>query len=753
MEANFTVHAVDGVDIDGIVHTYDTGTGNLVLGADLDQSPYVDMQVAAVMVFDRALSETEQLEVREYLQDKYGITAPGTPIAIDDAATVSASEQVDIDILANDLPVEGVLLPGSIQIVSPPAEGTLALNPTTGVATYAHSGNTTIADSFSYRVANDGGQISRFATVSLTIDNDPPPTTVDDLAETPILATVDIDVLINDTDAFGTIDATSVVVVTQALDGTTAVDSVTGVITYEHTGGTAPSDSFTYTVADDQTQVSAEATVMVTILGNDGAPTANNDSLTLPFGEIRSLAVLFNDTDDVELDLTSVAIVQAPVNGTAIASPTTGEISYAHSGLVPGDTFTYTVADRLGQVSNVATVTVVNLPAGIVGHYEADALVTTDGNGIVTWGDQSGEGNDLTGVGDVQLLANELNGEPVLDFDGTDDSLVRIGGLEGYPQGAANRSVYLVASYEGLGSGGFAYGREQFNRSFGLHVEGTGLLRINGFGGVNDFVSGTTGSGAGWMIQSAVLNNNAVVHAVDGLVVDAFNHAYNTGADQIVLGADLDQNPSVDMQVAAVLVFERALNAAEQQEVLDYLQGKYDVSNSGTPIAFDDTADVVLGEPVVVDVLNNDLDDVPLDSASIAIVTNPANGEVSIDGVTGLVTYSHDGIGGNDSFTYQVTDVLGRESNVATVVVTAGDPPPVTVDDASIVAVSGSIDIDVLANDTAGTAFDLATVTVVSSPLDGTATANPITGEINYLHLGGVAASDSFTYTVADDQA
>ena len=237
-----------------------------------------------------------------------------------------------------------------------------------------------------------------------------------------------------------------------------------------------------------------------------------------------------------------------------------GDITYSHSGLAFGDEFTYVVSDNLGQESNEARVIIENLPGGMVAHYEADALVEEADGSVSVWGDQSGTGNDLTASGDVQLLPDTLNGHAVLDFDGDGDVLARETIGAGMPLGASDRSVYFVVRYEGLGSGGFAYGQHSSNNTFGLQIENEGLLRVNGHGPFNDFVSGVTGTDAGWIIQSVVVGNNDVIHAVDGATIASYSHTYNTLAGPMILGADLDEDPYVDIQVAALLVYDRALS-------------------------------------------------------------------------------------------------------------------------------------------------------------------------------------------------
>src|SRR5690606_7951495 len=109
--------------------------------------------------------------------------------------------------------------------------------------------------------------------------------------------------------------------------------------------------------------------------------------------------------------------------------------------------------------------------------------------------------------------------------------------------------------------------------------------------------------------------------------IDARAHTYNTALNQIVLGAEIDGNPHVDMQVAAVLVYDRALSAAEQVQVQQYLQGKYFEGGGSDqpPVANDDSASVVSGGTVSIDVLTNDSDpDGTLDASTVLVTRDPS---------------------------------------------------------------------------------------------------------------------------------
>jgi hypothetical protein len=212
---------------------------------------------------------------------------------------------------------------------------------------------------------------------------------------------------------------------------------------------------------------------------------------------------------------------------------------------------------------------------------EPDQGLTTNGGAVLSWADQSGLGNDLGSAGDPQLVnATDLNNHQVVDFDGAGDKLERTLTLNGLPTGNADRTVYLLAKYRGVGFGGFAYGKDRCNQAFGTIVNNTGNLTAQGWCGSNDFSSTIAGTGAGWLVQSVVLEAGVLKHYKDGVLIDTQNHTYNTTLSNIVLGAELNNNKFMDMQVASVLVYDRALSIEELQLTQDYLSNKYFADNA-----------------------------------------------------------------------------------------------------------------------------------------------------------------------------
>ena len=173
------------------------------------------------------------------------------------------------------------------------------------------------------------------------------------------------------------------------------------------------------------------------------------------------------------------------------------------------------------------------------------------------------------------------------------------------------------------------------------------------------------------------------------------------------------------------------------------------------PVALDDSAEVLAGQQVSIDVVTNDTDpDGTVDTDSITIVQQPDNGTVSVQ-ATGTVLYTHSGDTNTaDSFTYTVNDNDGLSSNEATVNLTVTQPPnqaPVALDDTVSLASGASASIAVIGNDSdPDGSLDTDSISIVDQPLQGTLTLQN-NGVIVYTHNGGNSTTDSFAYTVADN--
>jgi hypothetical protein len=111
---------------------------------------------------------------------------------------------------------------------------------------------------------------------------------------------------------------------------------------------------------------------------------------------------------------------------------------------------------------------------GLVLQFESETGVLAPGGTVSSWADGSGEGNDLTALGDPQLVAARTpTGRPAVVFDGDGDALERALAtqpLSGLPQRDADRTMFVVADYiapEGVFAGA-VYGDGEPNQTFGL---------------------------------------------------------------------------------------------------------------------------------------------------------------------------------------------------------------------------------------------------------------------------------------------
>ncbi|MEN9213493.1 MAG: DUF4347 domain-containing protein, partial [Thermostichus sp. DG02_4_bins_136] len=129
------------------------------------------------------------------------------------------------------------------------------------------------------------------------------------------------------------------------------------------------------------------------------------------------------------------------------------------------------------------------------------------------------------------------------------------------------------------------------------------------------------------------------------------------------------------------------------------------------PIAKDDIANTSGVTPVVINVLGNDEGvTFDLDPASVFVVTGPSNGTVSVNPLTGEVTYTPNAsFTGMDTFVYKVCDQgfplggIQPTCSEATVTVNVALAPPTANNDTATTPANTPVTISVLANDTAGT--------------------------------------------------
>ncbi len=325
--------------------------------------------------------------------------------------------------------------------------------------------------------------------------------------------------------------------------------------------------------------------------GGNTAPTvaitSPGNGTTVPQGLAVNFAATADDTEDGDLSasLDWVSSLDGAIGGGAGFSTNTLSVgthtitaSVSDSGFFSGsDSITLTV-EAAGSSAPFA--------ADLVLALEADAGVDASGSAVNGWADQSASGNDLLPGGDPTIgTATTPTGIPAISLDGN-DRLERINAsapLTGLPTGGADRTMFVVANY--LGSekwAGASYGTAGPDQAFGLVVRHpTGELALQGYGSGNDLISGELGIGAGWLVQSGVVSGTTGTLFKDGAQIGQYTNNFNTGNNRIVIGQELGGLGYVTMDVAAVLVYDRALDAGERAQVESYLQAKYLTGGGG----------------------------------------------------------------------------------------------------------------------------------------------------------------------------
>ncbi|MDQ7085008.1 MAG: Ig-like domain-containing protein [Sulfurovum sp.] len=190
------------------------------------------------------------------------------PEASDDTASLISGNSVEIMVLSNDSASTGKTLNVStVSIVDDVSEGATVVNDS-GSISYTSDGVFIGTETFTYQVEDSKGTVSNIATVTITIQTSSSlniiPTASNDTATTTSGTKVNIIVLSNDSDSDGTLDSSSVAIVTDSANGV-AVVNTTGTIDYTPNGSFIGTDTFSYQVKDDEGSASNVATVTITV--------------------------------------------------------------------------------------------------------------------------------------------------------------------------------------------------------------------------------------------------------------------------------------------------------------------------------------------------------------------------------------------------------------------------------------------------------------------------------------------------------
>ncbi|BBY52055.1 hypothetical protein MARA_55230 [Mycolicibacterium arabiense] len=293
-----------------------------------------------------------------------GQTAVGTvtvnvvnqaPYAIDDDYVVPQDSTLtvtpDRGLLANDGDLDGDDI--GVVSVGPPQHGTVTFT-ADGAFVYTPDEGYVGIDEFTYTIA-DGPQTQATGTITVQVTAVAPLVATDDVFTGDRDQPLQFDPTLNDFNPENTIAVVGIV--TKPASGSVVVGA-DGVFTYTPSTGFVGTDQFVYQITDGTR--TANATVTITIVVGNQAPIAQNDTITVPWGQQVLIDVLANDVDP-DGDYVYVSDYGTPRNGDT-GGARGGAIEYTpDADFVGTDSFTYTITDSAGNVST-ATVTVTILP-------------------------------------------------------------------------------------------------------------------------------------------------------------------------------------------------------------------------------------------------------------------------------------------------------------------------------------------------------------------------------------------------------
>jgi hypothetical protein len=653
-----------------------------------------------------------------------------------------------LDVLANDAGYD--LPPVVVTIATAPSGGTAAVGADNRI-TFTPPAGATGFFTFAYTI-NDGTFEPATCGVTVNVEGE---VAVDDTATAEDFVAVNLAVLANDRREVLAAPI-GIEITSPPSHGAAIVLPATAAdlaqVRYIADAGFTGADSFDYRLRDAGGYVSNEATVTITV--SDTAPTAVDDADTVEDGVATTIQVAQNDTGRVDTPLT-IEVVTAPAHGTANANEATGgglpTVTYTgNPGFTGSDSFTYTLTDADGDVSNVATVSILvedSVPVAVGDTFNGDDRAQ----------DRLFVLNNDTGLVDYPFTleitqAPTLGTATVLPASTTGTGLPEIGYASAAGSSGTDTLQYTVRDADGDVSAPATVTIQVTNATPAAvddtrSVEDGSTLAINVLGNDN----GRNNGPLTLAITQQPASGTATIITATGLATPTISYrpdAGFTGTDTFrYTFTDGDGDTSNEALVT--------LNVADSM-----------------PVANADAVSIDDRTGFSIDVLQNDtgLSDGPL---TVAITSPPANGTATLVTVVagaatrpGISYASNTGFAGTDTVRYRVTDRDGDVSNEATLTLTVANPAPVAVDDRggdngllpfgeTFVVERIKTALDVVRNDTGRSNRPL-TITITQQPAHGIAEVDSVevTGigrpGISYRSDAGYVGPESFRYRITD---
>ena len=713
------------------------------------------------------------------------VTLPNRPpVANDSTASGAEDSLINVSLIANDPDGDSL----TYQIVSPPANGVLSGSGAT--RSYQPNADFNGTDSFTFRVF-DGQLYSANATVTITVTpvNDPP------VASNRVLIAYEdypVTFLLGTSDADSPGSSLVCSIITPPAHGT--LSSGNRVRTYMPDTNYFGSDSFTFQVSDGMAN-SGIATVSITVLPLNDAPTANANSVTTAEDTPANITLTASDVDG---DALSFSIITGPIHGTL--SGTAPNLTYTPAAnYFGGDSFVFAVSD--GVTNSTATVSITVTPVNDLPVVDGLRRRILDGVVQLWWNSIPGavsynvyRADETNGV--YALIASGLvetnysDADPLFQHNYHYYITTSDGAAEGAPSNPVfarpddtgivnlNQPLWVIRALTAqvqfcydLKTGAEGIWEYGTTTNYGVTLENTNLLGCQHFT-LNNL---TPQMVYYYRITATDSNGNAVIYA-NSLVTDgapiADAQSVSTAEDNALNITASGHNANFDnfpLTYSLVSGATHGTVASTGPNTFRYLPSTnyngadaftFKVNNGefdSAPATVSITVNPVNDAPVAANISRTvaedatatipasftDVDGGPAMSAQI--VSQPAHGSAGVSG-TNLLYLPATNYFGTDSFTYRISDgfTVGNTATVSITITNVEDSPIALVQSVTTaedvnkpIALTG-IDPD----------GDTITFSIFASPSHGTLTGTP--PNVTYRPATNYNGSDSFAFRTFD---
>ena len=315
-----------------------------------------------------------------------------------------------------------------------------------------------------------------------------------------------------------------------------------------------------------------------------------------PTSDETNIIVYFSGAVDPTSATTAGNYILTGPTGATIVSATLGSapgevILTTSSALNAAGGYTLTIQGVNSQLGvamspSPASIAVGTYPTTVALWVKASQGVTADGSGNVSqWNDLSGNGNNLmTGGNDPKLVPNAINGQPMVEFTGTNGTYL-IANSEPSLAITNDMSVVAVVNFATLagGTNGDIVSKVNNNNQaapYDYYAQSSLVQFYRGNGTSSANVAATNGPSAGVPhMLDVVMHGTTVTHRLDGnpAGVGTLNTAMVDQGQPLSVGAREDFHNFLTGGMAELIVFSSALSASDVASLENYLVTEYNL--------------------------------------------------------------------------------------------------------------------------------------------------------------------------------